>query len=233
MNGTHDMREMYRCGQYGANKIEQCLCTFKHPKDFEAHLRRDHSGLDREYIDRQLYHRKIGDRWNHGFWCGFCRTVVLLVKDGTEGWDERFDHVDMQHFQQGQRIKDWYPIDSDISKGEMPGLESLSESSGGDGYWEVDPGKDMNSLTDEESEYPPEELQHHGERARESPPMSSDDLNPLLAFQHEPVDSRSGGGFEMPLAAQDYQPCGSRSGVLCEWHCVSVVLSPPGFEWGY
>ena len=49
-----------------------------------------------------------------GFWCGFCVRVVQLTKSGLDAWDERFDHIDDEHFKKDQRIESWFPIDKDL-----------------------------------------------------------------------------------------------------------------------
>jgi hypothetical protein len=33
-----------------------------------------------------------------------------------EAWDEKFTHIDVEHFMKGQKIEDWFPIDKDIPR---------------------------------------------------------------------------------------------------------------------
>ena len=52
-----------------------------------------------------------------GFWCGFCVEVVTLKKSGLKAWDERFDHIDDNHFKKEQTIDQWFPINEDLPIG--------------------------------------------------------------------------------------------------------------------
>ena len=54
---------------------------------------------------------------------------MKLEKRGLEAWDERFNHIDDDHFKSGERIEDWYPLDKDIPKG-LLGTENILDSGG-------------------------------------------------------------------------------------------------------
>lgn len=41
------------------------------------------------------------------FWCGFCNRRVLLRNHGAAASDERFNHIDIEHFKKGERGQDW------------------------------------------------------------------------------------------------------------------------------
>lgn len=41
------------------------------------------------------------------FWCGFCGRHVLLRNSGAAALDERFNHIDVEHFKKGERRRDW------------------------------------------------------------------------------------------------------------------------------
>jgi hypothetical protein len=41
------------------------------------------------------------------FWCGFCDRRVPLRSDGAAALDERFNHIDRDHFKKGERGQDW------------------------------------------------------------------------------------------------------------------------------
>jgi hypothetical protein len=40
------------------------------------------------------------------FWCGFCNRRVPLGH-GPAASDERFNHIDIEHFKKGERGQDW------------------------------------------------------------------------------------------------------------------------------
>jgi len=58
----------------------------------------------------------VGTNGQKAFWCGFCQKIVPLQKRGLEAWDERFTHIDVQHFKKGETVDNWFPIDRDIPK---------------------------------------------------------------------------------------------------------------------
>lgn len=47
--------------------------------------------------------------------------------EGLDAWEERFSHIDNQHYKGGQTICDWVPLDSDIPKG-VAERETMAES---------------------------------------------------------------------------------------------------------
>ena len=58
----------------------------------------------------------MGRNGQLSFWCGFCRQILTLHKKDLEAWDERFDHIDDQHFKKGEKIGKWYPINKDLPR---------------------------------------------------------------------------------------------------------------------
>lgn len=86
---------------------------------FVTHLHEAHNlaGRDREqYVKDQCKKRRVGRNGQCGFWCGFCQTVVRLEKWGIEAWDERFNHIDDEHFKKGARVEDWVPLEGEMPK---------------------------------------------------------------------------------------------------------------------
>jgi hypothetical protein len=41
------------------------------------------------------------------FWCGLCSRNVSLRDCGAGALDERFNHIDVEHFKKGERGRDW------------------------------------------------------------------------------------------------------------------------------
>lgn len=41
------------------------------------------------------------------FWCGFCSRNVSLRNSGAAALDERFNHIDVEHFKKGEKGRDW------------------------------------------------------------------------------------------------------------------------------
>lgn len=146
-NSQHYQLETWRCHEPNArSKINQCARIFYRRDPFLAHLRKDHDIADDEYIRDQCKRGRIGRNGQSGFWCGFCKTIVKLEKRGLEAWDERFNHIDDEHFKQGRRIEDWYPPDKDIPKGSLR-TENILDSGG--------PSTALDASEDEDSDGEP------------------------------------------------------------------------------
>ena len=108
----------------GANKpprysktINQCPRVFYRREQFQAHLHSDHKIDDEDYVHEQCRLRRIGRYGQKGFWCGFCQTVISLKKQGLEAFDERFTHINSKHFDNGERVENWFPLDKELPKG--------------------------------------------------------------------------------------------------------------------
>lgn len=41
------------------------------------------------------------------FWCGFCRNNIPFEHQTSQPLNERFDHIDMEHFRKGERGAEW------------------------------------------------------------------------------------------------------------------------------
>lgn len=41
------------------------------------------------------------------FWCGFCNEMIPLQSQGSAALDERFNHIDVEHFKKGEKGQDW------------------------------------------------------------------------------------------------------------------------------
>ena len=111
-------QNVLRRAVFASKTSGQCGQVFYRREQFHAHLLSDaHNITDQEYAKEQCKNRRVGRNGQRGFWCGFCQTIIKLDKRGLEAWDERFDHIDRQHFNKGQRVDEWFPMDKDIPKG--------------------------------------------------------------------------------------------------------------------
>lgn len=91
-----------------------------------AHLHEAHHLTDPDderYVKEQCKKRRVGRNGQCGFWCGFCQTVVRLEKRDIEAWDERFNHIDDEHFKKGIRVEDWVPLEGEVPRGVLERAE--------------------------------------------------------------------------------------------------------------
>lgn len=70
------------------------------------HLKKHHH-VDDEGVRIAIANNRVGENGQSRFWCGFCKEIIPLRSQGREAWNERFDHIDFEHFRRGQRIGDW------------------------------------------------------------------------------------------------------------------------------
>ena len=112
-----------------SKKLNECGKVFYRREQFQAHLGSDHKISDDIYIKEQCKLRRIGRNGHNGFWCGFCQTVIMVEKKNHEAFDERFTHIDSKHFDKGERVQDWFPVEGDLPRGLLspPAEESEKE----------------------------------------------------------------------------------------------------------
>lgn len=134
----------------GTAAFKQCGRLCYRRESFVTHLYEAHAlGVPEkeDYVKEQCKKRRIGRNGQCGFWCGFCQTVVRLEKQGIEAWDERFNHIDDEHFKKGNRVEYWVPLEGEVPRGVLemaemgdPGKEAReAEDNGSD---EEDSGPD-------------------------------------------------------------------------------------------
>ena len=103
--------------QVVSKTLNECGKVCYRREQFQAHLSSDHKISDDIYIKEQCKLRRIGRNGHEGFWCGFCQTVIMVEKKNHEAFDERFTHIDSKHFDKGQRVEDWFPMEGDLPRG--------------------------------------------------------------------------------------------------------------------
>ena len=103
----------------GTTSGVQCGLLYYRRELFIQHLQDDHDLRDvqhRDYVKDQCKKRRVGRNGQCGFWCGFCQTVVQLEKKETDAWDERFNHIDNEHFKKGDRVETWMPLAGEVPR---------------------------------------------------------------------------------------------------------------------
>lgn len=134
----------------------QCARLFYRQEVYTQHLKRHHHAGD-EDVRAAIYKNCIGPNGQsqlHGlsqFWCGFCRDIVPLESQGLAAWNERFNHIDIQHFKKGERIGDWLLPSGHVTKDgarEEEKKKVASDAMEDDGEPVVDDNSDDSSASD-------------------------------------------------------------------------------------
>ncbi|KAL6720676.1 hypothetical protein ACLMJK_002601 [Lecanora helva] len=136
----------------------QCGQVFYRREHFQIHLDEAHKVKDPERVREQCKLRRVGRNGQRGFWCGFCQTVVSLKKRGLEAWDERFTHIDDEHFKKGERVDNWFPMDKELPKGildEKKQDSDTEEEEGESGVEVADPMQRQDNVSVSFSKNPP------------------------------------------------------------------------------
>ena len=129
VGGTGSMTKDVSKRRVVSKTMNQCGKVFYRREQFQAHLCSDHKMSDEIYVKEQCKLRRIGRNGHNGFWCGFCQNVIRVEKKNHEVFDERFTHIDSWHYDKGQRVEDWFPMDGELPKGLLsaPAEESEKE----------------------------------------------------------------------------------------------------------
>lgn len=63
-----------------------------------------------------------------------------------QAWDERFTHIDEEHFKKGERVEDWFPMDKELPKGILDEEKKDSDSEPEKGSDEEASGSDVEEV---------------------------------------------------------------------------------------
>lgn len=177
-NTRHYQIEAWRCQEpTPRSKINQCAKVFYRRELYQAHLKEHHNIGDDVEIRKRSQANRIGRNGQSGFWCGFCRKIVTLTTRGLEAWDERFNHIDREHFKKEQTIDHWYPLDKDLPVGEILPSDSINLGLSPAGGEHDSDGEDTSDEIDQDNspvlgaaEEPPVPLSKTSKRTREAAP---------------------------------------------------------------
>lgn len=116
-NTVHAHVACWRCHELESPGYE-CARLFYRSDLFAKHLREGHF-VDQTGILSRLQNYKIGGNGQRRFWCGFCKKLISLECEGPDAWNERFDHIDKNHFKKGTNIADWMPPEGHQTKSDL------------------------------------------------------------------------------------------------------------------
>ncbi|KAI1093198.1 hypothetical protein F5B19DRAFT_167385 [Rostrohypoxylon terebratum] len=97
-NSQHYMAEHWRCNEKrNSESAETCGKVLSRRELFRQHLIGCHQIKDATTLETKIEKCRVGRNSEVRFWCGFCREIIEVKKDGIEAWTERFNHID-DHF---------------------------------------------------------------------------------------------------------------------------------------
>ncbi|KAH8701122.1 hypothetical protein BGW36DRAFT_448101 [Talaromyces proteolyticus] len=115
-NSQHFHRQSFRCS-LPRGTHQECAKLYLREDDYKDHLTNDHGVVDAQDVSHQVSKNRIGRNGQSQYWCGFCRKIKILHKKGLDAWNERFDHIHKEHFNNNQRIEYWLPAGGHKVKG--------------------------------------------------------------------------------------------------------------------
>ncbi|KAI0206123.1 hypothetical protein F4808DRAFT_192479 [Astrocystis sublimbata] len=120
-NTQHSNMEVWRCDEGACTRICYRRDVLK------IHLDKDHHVTDPNVLEARVEKCRLGHNREDRFWCGFCQEIVEI----TQGWAERFDHID-EHFtgRNGaqKEISEWKEFDPSCQGKQTPKEDSVFES---------------------------------------------------------------------------------------------------------
>jgi hypothetical protein len=132
----HEQQECWRCEEADSNKSgesmlastdDACMRVFYTKDLYSEHLKQAHEFRDSGVINEMCGKKRIGQKAQVQFWCGFCRRVVPLKEIGIAGVRERYNHIDHHFSKEKCNIKQWEPLNGRPSEGEStPTAEQTS-----------------------------------------------------------------------------------------------------------
>ncbi|KAJ5082027.1 hypothetical protein N7532_011070 [Penicillium argentinense] len=94
------------CARHDPSKNGACGRVFYREETYVQHLGQQHR-LPKTRVRSALLSTRLDLAGQSSYWCGFCRREVPLTSAGAAALDERFNHIDSEHFKKGERGVDW------------------------------------------------------------------------------------------------------------------------------
>lgn len=94
------------CASHDPATGASCGRLFHREDTYIHHLSQQHR-LPKNRVRSTLDASRLDLDGQSQFWCGFCNSIVPLQSRGSAALDERFNHIDVEHFKKGERRRDW------------------------------------------------------------------------------------------------------------------------------
>ncbi|KAL2794085.1 hypothetical protein BJX66DRAFT_338226 [Aspergillus keveii] len=93
-----------------------CARMFSRQEAYAQHLKRQHQVDDDEQVQASVSKNRLDWNGSPKFWCGFCRDIIHVQGEGLVALNQRFNHIDIEHYQKGERIDDWLLPSGHVTK---------------------------------------------------------------------------------------------------------------------
>lgn len=168
-NSQHFHLQSWRCTlpDIGDQTLE-CARLFYRQETYVQHLTSLHSIKDEE-IKPLLLKNRLGRNGQSQFWCGFCRKIIPLEQQGLEAWNERFNHIDVEHFKTGERIGSWVSPTGRLTKDQEKEAEKQEKARNREETYEISENDSSSSSSGSNSDpddIPDESSSHLTTRTR-------------------------------------------------------------------
>ncbi|KAJ5752400.1 hypothetical protein N7520_009317, partial [Penicillium odoratum] len=98
--------QSWLCAFHDPSKGESCGRIFYREETYTQHLNQQHQ-VPKNRLKTTLSSTRLDLADQSHFWCGLCTRTILLQSSGSTALDERFNHIDIEHFKKGERGHDW------------------------------------------------------------------------------------------------------------------------------
>lgn len=98
--------QSWLCGLHDSSKDASCGRIFYREETYTQHLTQQHR-IPKNRLPSALAATRLDLGDQRQFWCGLCSQWVSLQSHGPSALDERFNHIDTEHFKKGERGCDW------------------------------------------------------------------------------------------------------------------------------
>ncbi|CAI7611980.1 unnamed protein product [Penicillium glandicola] len=112
------------CTEHDVQTSAPCDRPFYRPETYIHHLHQH--GMQEYQVTASVGNNRLDLAGQSDFWCGFCNHRVPLKSDEPEALDERFNHIDIEHFKKGERGQDWRFPSSSMDGDEMDQTKDMS-----------------------------------------------------------------------------------------------------------
>ncbi|KAJ5903783.1 Zinc finger C2H2 [Penicillium tannophilum] len=94
------------CAFHDHSKGESCGRIFYRQETYSQHLTQQHR-IPKIRLRTSLSATRLDLAEQSHFWCGLCSRTIPLQSTGSTALDERFNHIDIEHFKKGERGHNW------------------------------------------------------------------------------------------------------------------------------